>query len=153
MSEDSSVRVDQPQPRNAGLGRQVNDNEFDEPPIARRTLIIPNQTDVLNVDVSMTSRQGFYVVSGRGNVSQATLVSLPYRLIQTFTEDRDILYMSGWFQPIISTNGDRIISSRRNGILHICLPLRSWTKPCHSYSQLIADGPVEFKLLFSIFFF
>ncbi|EOA21996.1 hypothetical protein CARUB_v10002507mg [Capsella rubella] len=145
MSEDSSVSVDQTQPRNGGQGRGMN--PFVQPPIARRTLIIQNQTDVVTIlsALSRTSRQGFYIMSGSGYVSQATVVSLPSRLILTGI-GRQILYMSGWFQPMISITDSLVLASRRNGILHVSLS--GLGQSLGIAQHLIADGPVEVNVVF-----
>ncbi|KAG7546493.1 hypothetical protein ISN44_As12g018440 [Arabidopsis suecica] len=150
MSENSSITVDQPTRQNGIVqGRQViplaNMRPL-SPPTARRIIVIPNRADIVSVlaYISRISLQAVYILSGRGYVSQASLLSLPSR------ENRMgrgiILYLSGWFQPMLTDVGLAVQSSRPNGILHVSLSGASQSVAIAN--QLIAFGDVEVDVIF-----
>lgn len=60
----------------------------------------------------------------------------------------NILYLSGWFQPMIITGGVIIPSSRPNGILHVSLS--GVAQNVSIANNLIAYGPVEVLNPFTI---
>ncbi|AEE84705.1 transmembrane protein [Arabidopsis thaliana] len=151
MSENSSITVDQPTTENGnGQGEQViqlgNMPPPLSPPTARRILVIPHGAEIVSVlaYISRASRQAVYILSGRGCVSRANLVSLPIRGNRMGIGR--ILYLSGWFQPMLTDVGVAVHSSRPNGILHVSL---SGVSPSVAIAyQLFAFGDVEVDVFF-----
>lgn len=61
-----------------------------------------------------------------------------------------ILYLSGWFQPMLTDVGLAVQSSRPNGILHVSLS--GVSQSVAIANQLIAFGDVEVLTLFTIIY-
>ncbi|CAB79264.1 hypothetical protein [Arabidopsis thaliana] len=150
MSENSSITVDQPTTENGnGQGEQVI--QLGNMPPPRKDVLNLDQQEIVSVlaYISRASRQAVYILSGRGCVSRANLVSLPIRGNRMGIGR--ILYLSGWFQPMLTDVGVAVHSSRPNGILHVSL---SGVSPSVAIAyQLFAFGDVEVLLtLFTIIY-